>query len=132
MKQKNCCNGQNCISNSGKCQCQKGATITKQDLSDPRIRLVELMQQVNYGRIQGLRVKNGEPVFDPPPSVLRLVLFGKDNGPNAACMSESFTLKKKVTELFETFDHEQSLLIQELIIENGLPVRMIVADLIRV
>jgi len=30
------------------------------------------MQEVNYGRIKGLQVRNGEPVFDPPPDVLRL------------------------------------------------------------
>jgi len=36
-----------------------------------------------------------------------------------------------VAELFEVFDRERSLLIQELMIDNGLPVRMTVADAAR-
>ena len=106
--------------------------VTKAALTPARKRLVELMQEVNSGRIEGLRVQNGEPVFDPPPTVLRLFLFGKDNGPNESRGNDGFALKKKVAELFEVFDRERSLSIQELMIDNGLPVRMTVADAVRV
>ena len=106
-------------------------TVSKSDLSGPRRRLVELMQEINYGRIERLEVRDGEPVFDPPPTVLRLFLFGKDNGPNASRGNDGFALKKKVAELFEVFDRERSLSIQELMIDNGLPVRMTVADAAR-
>jgi len=41
--------------------------VTKAALTPARKRLVELMQEVNYGRIEELRVENGEPVFDPRP-----------------------------------------------------------------
>ncbi|MFH1625828.1 MAG: hypothetical protein ABID54_11835, partial [Pseudomonadota bacterium] len=78
--------------------------VKKRDLSEPRKRLVELMQEVNYGRIEELQVQDGEPVFDPPPTVLRLFLFGKDNGPNESRGNDGFALKKKVSELFEVFD----------------------------
>jgi len=67
-----------------------------------------------------------------PPTVLRLFLFGKDNGPNESRGNDGFALKKKVAELFEVFDRERSLSIQELMIDNGLPVRMTVADAVRV
>ena len=46
--------------------------------------------------------------------------------------NDSFALKKKVAELFEVFDRERSFLILELVIDNGLPVRMAVADAIRI
>jgi len=105
--------------------------VTKAALSPARRRLVELMQEINYGRIERLEVRDGEPVFDPPPTVLRLFLFGKDNGPNASRGNDGFALKKKVAELFEVFDRERSLSIQELMIDNGLPVRMTVADAAR-
>jgi hypothetical protein len=85
------------------------------------------MQEINYGRIEGLRVKDGEPVFDPPPTVLRLFLFGRDNAPNEFRGSDGFALKKKVAELFEILDRERSLSIQELMIDDGLPIRMTVA-----
>lgn len=105
--------------------------VTKAALTPARKRLIELMQEINYGRIESLEVRNGEPVFDPPPTVLRLFLFGKDNGPNVSRSNDGFALKKKVAELFEVFDRERSLSIQELMIDNGLPVRMTVADAVR-
>ena len=105
--------------------------MTKAALTPARKRLIELMQEINYGRIESLEVRNGEPVFDPPPTVLRLFLFGKDNGPNVSRGNDGFALKKKVAELFEVFDRERSLSIQELMIDNGLPVRMTVADALR-
>lgn len=109
----------------------RGGMVNKKDLSIPRKRLDELMQEVNYGRIEGLQVRDGEPVFDPPPTVVRLYRFGKENGPNTAYSSDDFALKKKVVELFEVFERERSLSIQELMIDNGLPVRMTVADAVR-
>ena len=103
--------------------------VTKAALTPARKRLVELMQEVNYGcGSRDFVVHDGEPVFDPPPTVLRLFLFGKDNGPNESRGNDGFALKKKVAELFEVFDRERSLSIQELMIDNGLPVRMTVAD----
>jgi hypothetical protein len=99
--------------------------VTKEALSPARRRLVELMQEINYGRIEELQIQDGEPVFNPPPIVLRQFLFGKENGPNANRGVDSFALKKKVAELFEMFDREPSLSIQELIIDNGLPLRML-------
>jgi len=106
--------------------------VTKATLTPARKRLLELMQEINYGRIEKLHVRDGEPVFDPPPTVLRLFLFGKDNGPNESRGNDGFALKKKVAELFEVFDRERSLSIQELMIDNGLPIRMTVADEVRV
>ncbi len=106
--------------------------VTMAALTPARKRLVELMQEINYGRIKGLHVQNGEPIFDPPPTVLRLFLFGKDNGPNESRGNDGFALKRKVAELFEVFDRERSLSIQELMIDNGLPIRMTVADEVRV
>ena len=105
--------------------------VTKAALTPARRRLVELMQEINYGRLEGLEVRDWEPVFKPPPQVVRQIVFGKDNGPNAQRAAQGFALKKKMAELFEVFDRERSFLILELVIDNGLPVRMAVADVIR-
>jgi hypothetical protein len=106
--------------------------VTKTDLSTPRTRLIELMQELNYGRIEGLEIRDGEPQLDPPPIAVRLFMFGKTNGPNESRKRDDFVLKRKLIELFEIFDRERSLSIQELMIDNGLPVRMTVAGRVRV
>lgn len=105
--------------------------VNKREISAPRTRLLELMQEINFGRIEGLQVRDGEPVFDPMPTTLSLFLFGKDNGANASGVNDRFALKNNVVELFKVFDRERSFSIQELMIDNGLPVRMIVVDIAR-
>jgi hypothetical protein len=105
--------------------------VTKAVLTPARKRLVELMQEINFGRIENLQIRDAEPIFNPPPTVLRHYLFGKENGPNAYRIVDNFSLKKKLAELFAIFDHERSLSIQELIIDNGLPLRMTVADWVK-
>ena len=105
--------------------------VTTAALTPARRRLVELMQEINYGRIEQLEVREWEPVFKPPPRVARKIVLGKANGPNARRATDGFALKKKVAELFEVFDRERSLRVRELVIENGLPVRMTVADVFR-
>ena len=101
---------------------------TKSALSPARRRLVELMQLVNFGRIEDLVVEEGEPLLDPLPRVRRTIVLGKDAGANAARERADFALKDKVIELFAVFDRERSITVLELVIDSGLPVRMTVAD----
>lgn len=102
--------------------------VLKSALSPARQRLVELMQDVNYGRIEDLEVRDGEPVLDPRPRTRRVIVLGKDNGANAARDRADFPLKDKVLELLAVLDRERSFIAIELVIDNGLPVRMTVAD----
>lgn len=101
---------------------------TKQSLSPARRRLVELMQELNFGRIEGLYVRDGEPVLEHTPNVLRDVVFGKVNAPNPARAKDDFALKEQLNELFDLFDRERSVTIESLVVQNGLPVRMTVAN----
>jgi hypothetical protein len=40
------------------------------NLSPQRQYLVRLCQRTNFGSIRGLAIRGGEPVFDPPPTLL--------------------------------------------------------------
>lgn len=96
----------------------------KQNLSPSRQRLIELMQETHFGRIENLVVRNGEPVFEPAPRVIRDIVFTKDNGAHPARAKEDFALKDQHQQLFQFFEHECSMTIDTLIIQHGLPVRM--------
>ena len=108
------------------------ATLTKTSLSPARQRLVELMQEINFGRIEALDVRAGEPVLEPAPRVLRDFLLGKSNAPHRVRVRDDFVLKTEVIELFDLFDRERSATVESLVVQNGLPVRMTVADGARV
>jgi hypothetical protein len=99
---------------------------TKQTLSSARRHLVELMQEINFGRIEGFSVRNGEPIFEPSSRILREVVFGKMNAPNPARAKEDFILKDQILQLFNQLDRAGTATIQSLVVQNGLPIRMTV------
>ncbi len=105
---------------------------TKGALSPARKRLVELMQELNFGRIEDLRIQDAEPVLDSASRVLREIALGRDNAPNPARTRSDFALKKEVVDLFAFFDRERSVTIEKLVVQAGLPVRMTVAGGLRV
>ena len=102
--------------------------LAKTSLPEPRQRLVELMQSVNFGRIESLTVHGGHPTFDPPPRVVREIKIGGDNGPRAERSANNFLLKEQVIELFEHLDHLGNGTIEVLEIKHGLPFRLLVAE----
>ena len=105
---------------------------TKRSLSPARRRLVELMQSINYGSIANLEVRNGEPVFDPPPHSARDIYFNKGaNSPHPRLERDDFALKSQILELFALFDREGALTIEILFVQDGLPFRLTVADVAR-
>jgi hypothetical protein len=86
------------------------------------------MQSLNFGRIEGLAILNGQPVLDPPPRVVREAKFGGDNGPRPEASVAEFLLKAQVVELFQQLDRIGNGTIAVLEIKHGLPFRMLVAE----
>ena len=93
----------------------------KSSLSDPHRRLVELMQRLNFGRIEDLIVRGGEPVFDPAPKVIQKVKIGGDNGPRPEVSCEDFLLKKQTIELLETVTDVGDGMVLAIDVKHGLP-----------
>jgi len=102
---------------------------SKSELSHARRYLIDTMQEINFGRIEGLQVLDGEPRYFPTsPRKVREVVFGKANAPHPASSHEDYALKQQIVDLFELFDRERNLLIESLVVQNGLPVRMTIAE----
>jgi hypothetical protein len=94
---------------------------TKSSLSDSRRRLVELMQRLNFGRIQNLVVRDGEPVFDPAPKVIQKVKIGGENGPRPELSCEDFLLKKQTVELLDAIADLGDGTVLIIDVKHGLP-----------
>ena len=101
---------------------------TKSSLTASRRRLLEVMQEINYGLIEGLVILDGEPVFDPPPRVVRDVRFCAENGPRPESVIEDFALKAQVRDLFAHLDALGNGTIRRLEVQHGLPFRMQVEE----
>ncbi len=100
--------------------------LTKSALSPARKRLVEMMQELNFGRIEGLTVLDGEPVLHPGPRIIRDIKLGADNGPRPESEHSDFALKSQIVELFDLFALLGNGSIETLEIKHGLPFRLLV------
>ena len=96
----------------------------KSELTETRRQLLELMQELGFGRIEALSVRAGDPVLDPPPRIVREVKFGGQNGPRAERELDDFTLRSQVVELHEEFDRLETGVIDVLTVKHGLPFNM--------
>lgn len=101
--------------------------LTKAALSLARQNLVQMMQNLNFGRIEGLTIRNGEPVLAPAPRIIEEIKLGGENGPRAETGARDFVLKARVVELFQQFDRVGNGLVEVLEIKHGLPIRLDVA-----
>lgn len=102
--------------------------MNKRELSKCQKELVEIMQRLNFGHINGLVIYNGEPVFDPPPEVIREVKFCAENGSRPETEKKDFILKVQVRDLFAELKELGKGTIRSLEVKHGLPFRMTVEE----
>jgi hypothetical protein len=99
---------------------------TKSSLSAPQKRLLETMQQMNFGRIESLTIHKGEPVFTPLPRIVKDVKLGSaDNAPRPELHTMDFALKREHVELFENIRRIGDGTIERIEIKAGLPFRIL-------
>jgi len=101
---------------------------TNSGLSASRRLLLREMQRVNFGRLECLVVRGGEPVVDRRPTIVREHKFGGENGPRPEIEIEDFLLKQQVIELFAFFDELREGVIDVLEIKHGLPFRVTITE----
>jgi hypothetical protein len=99
----------------------------KSELPEGSRRLVELMQQLNFGRIENLSVRDGQPLLEPPPRVVREIKIGGDNGPRPEALRDDFPLKAQHSELFACLADLGEGTVVLLEVKHGLPFRLLVS-----
>jgi hypothetical protein len=104
-----------------------GQSISKASLTPARRRLLELLQQVYFGRVENLIIREGQPVFDPLPRVVLERKLPGENKSRDAWITADFALKAQLVELFVFFDEMRDGTIELLEIKHGLPFRLFVA-----
>jgi hypothetical protein len=79
------------------------------------------MQQVNFGRIEDLLVRNGVPVFNPPPRVIRKLKVGADNSPRPEYDFDDFLLRQQTEELLSAIEQMGDGEVLVIDVRHGLP-----------
>lgn len=86
------------------------------------------MQRMNFGRIENIAVRGGEPQLTAETRVLRSVKFGSDNGPRHELASGDFPLRTQHVELFALFDDLRDGTVARLDIKGGIPISVLVEE----
>ncbi len=102
--------------------------IAKSELSPAQMRLIEMFQRLNFGRVEGLIVRGGQPVFKPAPRIVQKVKIGAENGPRPESTLRDFLLKQQTVEVLEVLDRIGDGQVHSIEIRNGLPVSMEVEE----
>jgi hypothetical protein len=98
------------------------------DLSSARQALVRLCQDVNFGQILDLEVRNGEPIWDPGPTILSEVKLDSDETPRAEAALPDFQLSAETRRLVCNLDQIKDGRITKIEIRDGIPRRLVVAS----
>lgn len=102
-------------------------TIKKSSQSPSCRRLIEVMQQLNFGRIEKLSIRRGQPAFEPiPPRIVRDIKLGGENTARPEFAIEDFALKSQITELFDHFSRVGEGSVEVIEVKHGLPFRLVI------
>lgn len=95
--------------------------ITKSILSESQSRLVELLQRINFGRVERLLVRSGVPVFEPPPRVIQKLKMGGDNAARPEADLQDFFLKRPTIEMLQAIADLGDGEVLAIEVKHGLP-----------
>jgi hypothetical protein len=80
------------------------------------------MAQLNFGWIEQLSIRNGEPLLEPLPKCIQEV---KLQGESVAMRSDPIhQLREPHLRLFTYFDQIQNVVIEKLLIKYGMPFKL--------
>jgi hypothetical protein len=80
---------------------------------------------MNYGSIEGLEVRDSDPVFSPPPLVLIDIKLDNDQGPRTEVELSDFVLRDEVRRLLERFDELKNAKVERIEVQAGIPRRVV-------
>jgi hypothetical protein len=95
--------------------------LRTRDLSPQQCSLLELMRVHQFGRIENMSVRAGQPVVDQDLKVVRVACFGGESGGTKLPGTDEFELKRAVCDLFDELARLGDGTVVRLEFKRGLP-----------
>ena len=102
---------------------KRGRPATTKDLLPSERSLLEMIRTLAFGQIEFLRIRAGEPILDPKPTIVNALKFGVSRESIAPAVSE-FDLKREAVDLIEYTRDVDDGEIRSLVVRHGLPFSM--------
>lgn len=102
--------------------------LTKRNLPPSGTYLLEIIRSISFGRIEQLHVDGGDPVFRPPPKIVRELKFGAKDDVRPKSALDDYVLKAEVREMFAAIAALGDGVVDCIEVRHGLPFRLIVSE----
>ena len=96
-------------------------------LSTARKKLLELIDETHFGRIEAT-ILRGEPDFSQPPTITKEIKLGLARPARSERNRAYFAIKSQFIELFDQLDRLRDGSIVTIEVRHSLPARLIVAE----
>jgi hypothetical protein len=97
------------------------APLRTQDLGSGQRSLVELMRVHQFGRVENMSIRAGQPEIDQNLKIVRVVCLGGQNEPLKLTNAQEFELKRQVRDLFDELARLENGTVIRLEFRHGLP-----------
>jgi hypothetical protein len=95
-------------------------------LSGPRCALVRLLQTINFGYIQDLDIRGGEPVLAPAPTVVIEVRLDAGVSERPESMLADYDLRSEIVRLMDQLDVVRDGWVHRIDVRFGIPRRVLI------
>jgi hypothetical protein len=95
--------------------------LTTRNLTAEKRRLVELMGEYQFGRIENMLVRAGQPILDGELRIVRIARFGGVSIAAKRSVSDDFELKRTFLDLFDALEQLNNGMVVKLEFRHGLP-----------
>lgn len=104
---------------------QHGETgVTKSSLDAGRHRLLEIIEELGFSRIEQLEIQSGAPRYDPAPRILQEIRLGSEPEHRSDPTSADLTLKKEVARLFDQLNQLHDGFV-DIEVRHSIPFRLV-------
>ena len=103
-------------------------TLRFSQLSASRQALVRLCQDINFGQIQDLHIRNSDPVWGPAPTVLSEIKLDTEDAPRPENELPDFKLLSQIQRLMRRLDQLRDGRIERIEVREGIPRRLVLTS----
>ena len=98
--------------------------VSIRDLSKSRRQLIELVRRLNFGWVEQLVVRDGEPVLSPLPKVVTERKLQGESFPPIPPAADDAETPDPFLRLFRYFDQIQDVTVERLLVKYALPFKL--------
>ena len=99
--------------------------MTKRSLDPTKLKLVEAIEELRFGRIEQISIRDGRPHCEQATQIVQEIKLGAETKPHVERSDADLTLKSEFERLFIQFDRLRDGLV-DIEVRHGLPFRLVV------